>query len=247
MEGLVSLILAAGQGKRMRSNLPKVLHEIDGLSLAEYVLQCATKAGIGKHCIVVGHKKEMVEEVLGAEGRKFAVQKEPLGTGHAVSSAAETLKNMGAKHCLILCGDTPCLTEKTIQEFLRDYEKNPDQILVLSTEVKNPHGYGRMIRGGDGELICIREEKDCSEDEVLINEINTGIYLGSCTLILDLLKDIDNQNAQGEYYLTDIITNAREKGVEVKAINLGIEEEFLGVNSPEQLEEAKAVIRSRRI
>jgi bifunctional UDP-N-acetylglucosamine pyrophosphorylase / glucosamine-1-phosphate N-acetyltransferase len=245
LQNFASIILAAGQGKRMLSSLPKVLHEIEGIPLAEYVIQSTSQAGIQKHCIVVGHEKEKVQVALSGEGRWFAVQTQPLGTGHAVLSAYEVIREIGATHCLILCGDTPCLKQQTLQQFLEVYDSTGSDLLVLSTVVDDPKGYGRILRDPQGNLLKIIEDKDCSDQQRSIQEINTGIYLGSCELVFDLLQQVGNDNTQGEYYLTDMIGIARERGFSVMARSLGEENEFLGVNDPQQLDAACGILTQR--
>lgn len=245
MNEVVSIILAAGQGKRMQSDLPKVLHTINNKTLADYVIDCAEGAGVTQHCIVVGHEKELVQRALQKENCSFAVQETPLGTGHAVASASELLRSSHFQNCLILCGDTPCLKIETIQRFIEIFKTGQNDILVLSTAVDNPAGYGRIIRDTSGALLGIREEKDCSPEEKKITEINTGIYLGPIDLVLNLLGAVDNQNSQGEYYLTDIIELAISRSMRANAIQLGHESEFLGVNSQEQLQWAHDIINSR--
>ena len=142
MNDVVSVILAAGQGKRMKSDLPKVLHTINNKTLADYVIDCAEEAGVTSHCIVVGHEKELVQQALQKENRFFAVQETPLGTGHAVASASNLLRSKYFNKCLILCGDTPCLQVRTIQSFIEKFETGLNDLLVLdrkSTRLNSSH------------------------------------------------------------------------------------------------------------
>jgi bifunctional UDP-N-acetylglucosamine pyrophosphorylase / glucosamine-1-phosphate N-acetyltransferase len=247
-KNLVSIILAAGQGKRMQSPLPKVLHPILKRPMVEYVLEVAEDAGIKNHYIVVGYKREQVEAVLRGAGRHFAIQEKPLGTGHAVQAAlAKIGDHRGLEDALILCGDTPCLQSKTIQKFIELYEApHPEfpgpKILLLSCCFQDPTGYGRILRNSEGGFLGVREDRDCSRAELGIQEINTGIYLGSLGVFTELLKDIGNDNDQGEYYLTDICKLALARGYHVDALSLGHEAEFLGVNSVSQLQQAEKLL-----
>jgi bifunctional UDP-N-acetylglucosamine pyrophosphorylase/glucosamine-1-phosphate N-acetyltransferase len=245
---LTSIVLAAGQGKRMKSSLPKVLHEVCGKTMVERVFDVAEQAGVTRHCAVVGHGREQVISALSEkENLSFAVQDVQNGTGHAVmvtKSALEQSQLQG--ELLILCGDTPCLKADTIREFVKRFSLGESNLLVLSTLVNVPTGYGRILRDESGKFSCIREEKDCSDTEREVKEINTGIYIGRAQDIFHLLGMISNDNAQGEYYLTDIMHLASESGIQADAVCLGGEEEFLGVNSPEQLKQAESILMAGR-
>jgi len=250
MDSLISIVLAAGQGKRMRSELPKVLHPVLGRPMIEYVLEAAGAAGVREHYIVVGYKREEVQAALERDNCHFAVQETPLGTGHAVQVALSSISGSDfEKQALILCGDTPCLRDATLAQFIALFRglwsQDPGpRIQLLSCSFENPAGYGRVLRGAKGEFLGIREHRDCSESELEIQEINTGIYLGSLRVFDELLREVGNENDQGEYYLTDICELALERGYSVDAVSLGEEAEFLGVNSVEQLREAEEVLES---
>ncbi|MEE2924584.1 MAG: NTP transferase domain-containing protein [bacterium] len=242
----ISIILAAGMGKRMRSDLPKVIHTIHSKPMVKYVIDAAELAGVKKHILVVGHKKELVEEALAGEDYLYAVQKEQKGTGHAVQCVSQVVtENDRDRLALILCGDTPCLRPETLHLFLRHYETSNLDLLVLSTPVKDPSGYGRIMRDKNNLFTSIREHKDCNEQELRINEINTGIYAGQLGLFLDLLHEVKDDNEQSEFYLTDVAEIAKQKGLKIEARCLGAENEFLGVNSPAQLELARTILTQR--
>jgi len=238
---LVSIILAAGLGKRMQSTLPKVLHEVHNKPLLRWVLEAAEASGIREHVVVVGHGRELVEAQFAAPNLQFAVQSEQLGTGHAVRMTQPIL---GKEHgmALILCGDTPCLNPQTLTQFLR--EAMEYDVAVLSADTKDPSGYGRILRDGYGVLTAIREHRDCSDKELLVREINTGIYAVRLPLLFQLLSELSCYNSQGEYYLTDIIEVGIRKKLQVEAFKMGRFEEFLGVNTKEQLAEAAHILSS---
>ena len=239
-----TIILAAGKGTRMKSELPKVLHPVSGKMMIEHVLDVADAAGVDKHCVVAGFKKELVIESLSARTNiSYAIQEQQNGTAHAVLCAKDEILDMDST-LLILCGDTPLLKRETIQSFIQKYQNGDEGIVVLSCIFKDSHGYGRIVRK-DGEFLKIQEEKDCSDQEKQIKEVNTGIYLGKASIVFDALKSVGKENAQGEYYLTDILNIAKSKGHRVESIDMGQEEEFLGVNSPEQLQTAEILLKKR--
>lgn len=240
---VVSIILAAGLGKRMNSDLPKVLHTIHDKPLLWWVLKAAAESGIREHVVVVGHGKDRVMAQFTREGVGFVTQDQQLGTGHAVRCAQSVLgKERGL--ALILCGDTPCLRADTLAAFMR--ESAEYDVAVLSAETQDPSGYGRIVRDGYGNLQAIREHRDCSEKELQIREINTGIFAVRLPLLFQLLSDLSCQNSQGEYYLTDIIEGALSRKLHVEAFRLGEFSEFLGVNTPDQLKQAAQLIPAAR-
>ena len=233
-------------GKRMRSDLPKVIHTIHSKPMVKYVIDAAESAGVKKHILVVGHKKELVEEALAGEDYVYAVQREQKGTGHAVQCVSQVVSEKDRNRlALILCGDTPCLRAETLHLFLRHYENSNLDLLVLSTMVKDPYGYGRILRDRKNRFTSIREHKDCNDQESQVNEINTGIYAGRLGLFLDLLQEVKDDNEQGEFYLTDIAEIAKKQSLNIEAFCTGNESEFLGVNSPDQLELARGILNQR--
>lgn len=242
---MISIILAAGKGTRMGSSLPKVLHCIQDRPLICHVLDAARLAGVNKHCVVVGHGASEVMSSIAAADIIFANQLEQKGTGHAVLCTQEVLQDCLAEIALILCGDTPCLNSVTLQKFCNSFLSSDDDLHVLSTTVENPAGYGRIIRNAQHDFLEICEQADLKPEKLWIKEINTGIYAGRLGLILDLLRAVKNNNAQGEYYLTDIISLAADGNLRVKAINLGQEKEFIGVNTPRQLHEAALFLAAK--
>mgnify|MGYP001356954565 CR=1 FL=1 len=210
MSNLVAIILAAGKGTRMKSKLPKVLHKIGGQPMVAHVLEAAEQAGAKEQVVVVGFGAEQVEEFIGSRA-KIVVQKEQLGTGHAVLQTKGLLGSAQGT-ALILCGDTPLLEGAELKKFYEAHLKTGAGVSVLTAETENPFGYGRILRDSQGLVTGIVEEKDATAEQKKINEINTGIYCVQLPLLFELLATISNANAQGEYYLTDILTKAAAKG-----------------------------------
>ncbi|WP_415238630.1 bifunctional UDP-N-acetylglucosamine diphosphorylase/glucosamine-1-phosphate N-acetyltransferase GlmU [Seleniivibrio woodruffii] len=232
---LMVLILAAGKGTRMKSETPKVLFRAAGRPMVDYVADAASELGAERINVVIGNGAELVQQHLAGRA-EFSVQTEQRGTGDAVMAAAESISSFDGK-VLILCGDMPLVKPETLKAFMDAASKHP--VAFMSVKVKNPFGYGRVIRGVDGSVIKIVEEKDATEDEKREDEINTGIYLCDSKELLARLEGIDCVNAQCEYYLTDIV----KKGA--FAYLCKDEKEFLGVNNRVQLAEASRVLWDR--
>ena len=236
-----ALILAAGLGKRMHSDLPKVLHEICGYSLIEHVVFNLQEAGIDSIGVIVGHKHELIETRLGTSF-DYYMQKEQLGTAHAVLQAIPFLSsNKG--HVLVLCGDAPLQDAETLKKFMQYCESKQLDLGVLSAELDDPENYGRIIRK-DSLLSKIVEKKDCSPNEILINEVNSGTYCFNTEKLIECLHDISNNNAQNEYYLTDAIELFLKKGYRVDAYVSANADIIKAVNTPVQLHECEKIMRS---
>lgn len=243
MEQLKAVILAAGKGTRMKSDLPKVVHTIEGKCLVDYAIEAAMGAGAEDICLVVGYKYEVVHETINHKDVQFVLQEEQLGTGHAVKCAKDFFGEDG--QTLILFGDTPLITAETLNR-LKDYHvKNKNTVTVLSAMIEDPTGYGRIIRDMDGNFIKSVEHKDASETELKSREINSGMYIFETRELKEALEKIQPNNAQGEYYLPDTLTIIREKGLKVDAFALDDPEDITGVNDQEQLKSAAIVIRRR--
>ncbi|GHU40088.1 hypothetical protein FACS1894111_00150 [Clostridia bacterium] len=244
MSDLRAVILAAGKGTRMQSDLPKVLHEIEGTPLADYVIDAARGAGVAEICVVVGYQAERVRESLHHKDVVYALQEEQLGTGHAVKCAADFLGNTG--ETLILFGDTPLITAKTLKELIAHHREKKNAVTVLTAVVEDPFGYGRIIRNETGEFVKSVEHKDAKEQELFVNEINSGMYVFDTAELKEALEQLRPDNAQGEYYLPDTIVSIKKKGLLVDAYQAKDPLDIVGVNDTEQLKAAAGVIRRRR-
>lgn len=243
MSQLKTVILAAGKGTRMKSALPKVVHRVMGKCMVELVIEAAREAGSGEICLVIGYEGERVRREVG-ESVSYVWQKEQLGTGHAVKCAGDFIGSEG--DVLILCGDTPLITGKTLKALYEYHKKEGNNATLLSAIVENPDGYGRIIRDEKGRFIKNVEHKDATEKERESREINSGMYMFSAKELSEALEELTNENAQGEYYLPDTLEIIRKKGGRVEAFALENEEEIAGVNTLEQLAEAEAVMKKRQ-
>ena len=243
MAKLTAVILAAGKGTRMKSKLPKVLHKVGGHPMLEHVMDAAEAAGCRDNVVVIGHGAELVRELVGSRAR-IALQAEQLGTGHAVLQAADTLKDFTGT-VMILCGDTPLLEATELQKFYEEHVKSGAAATVMSAMMEDPFGYGRILRDANGDVAGIVEQKDASEEQKLIKEINTGNYCVEAPLLFEVLKTLGNDNAQGEYYLTDVLAKLRALGKKVGGMVTADSEMIMGVNSRRQLAEAESCMRRR--
>lgn len=237
-----ALVLAAGQGTRMKSNGSKVLHQVLGKSLVEYPIIAAEGVGIKDICLIVGHKAEDVQEKL-KDRVSYAMQKEQLGTGHAVMQALDFIED--ADEVMVLCGDTPLVTKETLQTMLDFHREKKNAITVLSAIMGDPTGYGRIVRDENGTVLKIVEQKDATEAEKSIQEINGGMYTFDGKLLKHALSKLDNKNSQGEYYLTDTIEILLSEGHRVDAIAIQESDDIAGVNSRVQLASTTAVMKHR--
>ena len=238
------LILAAGQGKRMKNpDLPKVLCLLDGKPMLSYILDTVGKLQPEKTVVVAGYRREQVISFLLANypAAKICIQEEQLGTGHAVRQAESLLKDYDGD-ILILAGDVPLITYKTLEDFFKAHTDGSSDLSVLSTTAEDPTGYGRIVRSAGGLFSRIVEQKDASETEKAIKEINSGIYLVKAKLLFMALSFVSNNNNQKEYYLTDIIGILRSAGAIVKAFNIGAYDELQGVNSVEDMKRAEEAL-----
>ena len=225
------VILAAGKGTRMQSALPKVLHPLAGRPLLDHVIASADTVADSKKIIVTGHGAEQVEQTFVASDAVFVQQTEQLGTAHAVQRALPHLRSQA--NVLILYGDVPLITPETISKILNAVDK--DHIALLTIHLDNPTGYGRIVRNAAGEIESIVEQKDASDEQLKITEINTGVMALGAEQLNAWLPQIDNNNAQGEYYLTDLIAIARTQGYKINSIHPGSATEIEGVNNRQQL------------
>ena len=239
------VILAAGLGKRMASSKAKVLHEVMGKHMIEYVLDAAQSVTGGSIIIVVGHQAEAVKEALNSySGLKYALQEEQLGTGHAVSCALPFL-NRSEKHVLILCGDVPLVRPHTLMAFMDSHLRRKRDVSLLAAEVEDPYGYGRVLTNSENNLVAVVEEADASEEQRQVNLINTGIYCVERRFLSEALQKVDSDNAQGEFYLTDIIAIAHEENKKIGAYSEKNAAQFKGVNSPSDLAQIELLLKRR--
>lgn len=242
-----SVILAAGKGTRMKSETPKVLHKIFDKTLLGYVLD-SVKSFSNEAFVIVGHKAEVVTEFVNKNYSfaKTVLQTPQLGTGHAVSMVCPQLENFDGL-VLILCGDTPLVREKTLKKFVDEHIASGADLSVMSTIFENPANYGRIIRCANGALEKIVEEKDATDAEKAVKEINAGIYCLNWAKIKPAFSQLTSSNAQGEYYLTDIIEWANRQGLSVKASVLEDSDEIYGINSRENLAIATRLMNQRKL
>ena len=238
-----AIILAAGKGTRMKSKKYKVLHEVAGKSMIEHVLNNVKQSGVNHIVTIVGHGAESVKETLG-EQSLYSFQEEQLGTAHAVKTAQEHLADKEGT-TLVVCGDTPLITSKTLQSLIDHHEGTNSQVTVLSASTSQPHGYGRIVRDSNHLLQRIVEEKDASDIEREINEISSGIFAFDNQVLFDKLAQVKNDNAQGEYYLPDVLSLILEDGGKAEIYHTDDFDEIMGVNDRVMLSEAEKAFQKR--
>ncbi len=240
---LYSIILAAGEGKRMKSNTAKPLQQAAGKALVEWVTDTATQAGSDENIVVIGHKAEDVKAYLG-DRVTYAYQHEQLGTGHAVMQGIEKLKNVSGT-VMVLYGDAPLIEAETLKRVREDHTKKKRAATVITAFIDDPYGYGRIVRE-NGEIVRIVEQKDADEDEQEIKEINSGMYFFDIEKLRDALTRITNDNAQGEYYITDVVEIMLGDGEKVGAYVTDLEQ-ILGVNDKLQLAQVGKILNRRKV
>ncbi|WP_404275399.1 bifunctional UDP-N-acetylglucosamine diphosphorylase/glucosamine-1-phosphate N-acetyltransferase GlmU [Exiguobacterium undae] len=238
-----AVILAAGKGTRMKSKLYKVLHPVAGKPMVQHVVDQLTTLGVTRQVVIVGHGAESVKEVLGTSV-EYALQSEQLGTGHAVQMAEPVLGNETGS-TLVVCGDTPLLTSTTLESLLQHHAETGAKVTVLTAHADDATGYGRIVRGEDGNVSKIVEHKDANEQELAITEINTGTYVFDNEMLFAALKQVKNDNVQGEYYLPDVIEIAKADGETIAAYAAPTFEETIGVNDRVALAQAETSMRKR--
>lgn len=248
MTDIKAVILAAGKGTRMKSETtPKVLHQILGKTLLGYVLD-NVKNFVSEEFVIVGHHAEEVENFVKTnyKNANTVLQSPQLGTGHAVSMVCPALENFDGL-VIILCGDTPLVKEETLKEFVNFHQSNNSDITVMSTIFENPTNYGRIIREADNSLQCIVEEKDATPDQKAVKEVNAGIYCLNWGKIKSAFSQLKSNNAQGEYYLTDIIAWGKAQKLNVNAYILENSDEIYGINSRLNLAQASKMMNKRNL
>ncbi|MBO8127787.1 MAG: bifunctional UDP-N-acetylglucosamine diphosphorylase/glucosamine-1-phosphate N-acetyltransferase GlmU [Peptococcaceae bacterium] len=240
---LAAVILAAGKGTRMKSRRPKVLHPVAGLPMLHHVLRAVQDAGAQKVIVVAGYGFEQVKEAVAGQA-EVVCQEEQLGTAHAVMQAEHLLQNFEGD-ILVVCGDTPLITGATLAALVAHHRNSRTAATVLTTELENPYGYGRVIRDNSGMVVQVVEQKDATAEEQAVKEINTGIYCFAAAGFFAALKEIGNANRQGEYYLPDIIGIYRRHGYQVASYRTDNPDEILGVNDRRQLAVVADLMRRR--
>ncbi len=242
-DNLAVIILAAGKGTRMKSELAKVLHTLNAKSMISYVVETAVKIASDQVLVVIGHQAQAVKNEVERQFKVgFAHQKALLGTGDAVKSALphldETIKNV-----LIISGDVPLIKTKTIHDLLSMHQKKKAKASVLAVDMDNPTGYGRIILNEDGNVACIREEVDATQKELNIKTVNTGIYCFNKSLLSLALDQIKPDNKQAEYYLTDVIEIIQKNNGQIGVMTVDDPTRVMGVNTAEELEKAEHLLR----
>ncbi|ATO26859.1 bifunctional UDP-N-acetylglucosamine diphosphorylase/glucosamine-1-phosphate N-acetyltransferase GlmU [Bacillus atrophaeus] len=243
MDKRFAVVLAAGQGTRMKSKLYKVLHPVCGKPMVEHVVDEALKLSLAKLVTIVGHGAEDVKKQLG-EKSEYALQAEQLGTAHAVKQAKPFLT--GEKGVtIVICGDTPLLTAETMEAMLKEHKEKDAKATILTAVADDPTGYGRIIRSESGAVQKIVEHKDASDQERLVKEINTGTYCFDNEALFRVIEQVSNDNVQGEYYLPDVIEILKNEGETVAAYQTGNFQETLGVNDRVALSQAELFMKQR--
>ncbi|SDI96334.1 bifunctional UDP-N-acetylglucosamine diphosphorylase/glucosamine-1-phosphate N-acetyltransferase GlmU [Alteribacillus bidgolensis] len=243
MSNRYAVILAAGQGKRMKSDLYKVLHPVCGKPMVEHVADQVSQAGLQEVVTVIGHGADAVKEHLG-DRVSYVLQEEQLGTGHAVMQAEELLADKDGV-TVVLCGDTPLIRSETMESLMEHHERTGAKATVLTARAEDPAGYGRVIRDKSGQVTRIVEHKDANEEERTVKEINTGTYCFDNKTLFQALKQVGNNNAQGEYYLPDVIEILKRKGETLSAWQTPDFSETIGVNDRAALAKAEKALKQR--
>ncbi|UZJ41075.1 sugar phosphate nucleotidyltransferase [Prosthecochloris sp. SCSIO W1101] len=239
---LAIIIMAAGKGTRMKSDLAKVLHRVNGRPVIEYVLEKSTALVPDKIVLIVGHQADKVKEATANFPVEWALQEPQLGTGHAVIQAEEHLHSFPGD-ILILSGDAPLVSISTLKDFIDNHRTENAAATVLTAHLENPSGYGRIIRHKDSNTVSrIVEHKDATPEELLVKEINSGVYVFKADVLFRSLHQITNDNAQQEYYLTDVFSVCFGNGEKVCALQTENADEIKGINTVEQLKEAEKLL-----
>ena len=238
-----TIILAAGKGTRMKSSLPKVLHKVCGIPMLEHVIEAAKGAGSEREIVIIGSGADEVEKTI--SGVEFALQAEQLGTGHAVMMAKDKLQDVEGT-VMILCVDTPLVTADLLEQFIESHEETKAAATVLTAMMPDPTGYGRIVRNQSGTVDKIVEHKDATEEELQIREVNSGMYCFDIKTLFKALDNVTNDNAQGEYYLTDVLEIIRAQGLMINAFVTNAFTQILGINSRYQLATAERILRQRK-
>ncbi|MEW6096902.1 MAG: sugar phosphate nucleotidyltransferase [bacterium] len=235
------IVLAAGLGKRMKSNLAKVLHKICNKPMIEYVLDTLSFFSSVRVVVVVGHQAEEVTNLLKDRKVEIVLQKEQLGTGHAVAQTEKVLSDFEGD-ILVVCGDTPLLKSNTLEKLIQAHQESHATITILTATLNDPTGYGRIVTDSSGNVCKIIEEKDATQLEKTINLVNTGTYCFKSKNLFATLKKITNDNKQGEFYLTDVVRILKEEGEKIVDIEASDPIEVMGINTQDDMRQAEKII-----
>ena len=235
-EKIVTLVLAAGKGSRMKSDMPKVLHQVNGKPMLHTVIEAAFAAGSSQIVLVVGHQQSLVREsTAGFNQVAYAEQTEQLGTGHAVLVSEAVLEKLEAKTVMVLPGDSPLIDAGTLQKLIDYHVEKQAVATVLTAQLDEPASYGRILRDEEGAFKAIREAKDCTNEQLQITEINSGMYCFESRYLFDALRQLNTENKQHEYYLTDVCAILKQAGHRVEGVVADDPNTIVGVNSKEEL------------
>ncbi len=243
MADLLSVILAAGKGTRMKSKSIKVLHKVAGKPMLSHVIDTVNNISSELICIV-GYQGDKVKKEFSGRDINFVTQEKQLGTGHAVKQVRDYIISHNGP-VLILCGDTPLLKEKTIKNMVKKHKANDAGLTILTALVEDPSGYGRIIKNNQGHIVAIREEEDATEEEKTIEEVNSGVYCFDSKLLAEALTTLTSDNAQDEYYLTDTISYIKETDAKIISAVVNDSAEITGINDRKNLAKAEKVIRKQ--
>ena len=238
-----AVVLAAGKGTRMKSDLPKVLHQVAGKPLLDHVLDTVAEVGIDHTVVVVGHKADLVRETCGRPGLDFVRQEPQLGTGHAVQVAEPALRSGG--YCVVLAGDVPLLRAATLRKLVAGAIASDAAAVVLTCVVDNAGAYGRIVKNAEGQVQKIVEAKDANEAELAIGEYNTGVFCFRTSDLSEALSKLTTNNKQGEYYLTDTVAYLVGQGRPVAAVTTDDPDEVVGINTVAELARAEQILAQR--
>ena len=245
MKPTAAVILAAGKSTRMKSDLPKVLHEVCGTPMLSHVMDACREVGVERLIVVVGHRRELVMETyVNAADITWVHQAEQNGTGHAVMVCEKALAGF-AGHVLVIAGDMPLIHGSTLRELLEEHERTGNGVTLATTVLDDPAGYGRIVRDDDGGLKAIVEHKDCTPEQLAIHEVNPSYYCFDGARLFEALGKLTVNNSQGEYYITETIDVMRRNGAGAGVIAAVPQEDAMGINSQSDLAEVNAVMRRR--
>jgi len=243
MHDVTTVILAAGKGTRMVSNMGKLVHDLCGQPLVKHVADASMNCGIKRNIVIVGHTSEEVKKILG-DNFEYVLQKEQAGTGHAIMQASHLLKEFKGD-LLVLPGDAPFLDSDILKTLLNHHKKTDAAVTILTAVLPDPGSYGRIVRTPDGEVTKIVERKDAHLKEIEVREVNGGVYCFKCEVLFELLPEVDRHNSQGEYYLTDVIELMFTKNLNVETVVADDPTVVLGINNRCELAQALRIFRER--